>query len=132
AGRADAREAGTLGRIGAARGAVGICRGRVGRDQPGLARRCAPLFGVRRMKRTLAIVRAQLRASVALALQYRVEFIIEGALAVLWIGVALVPGLAVFGTLTGIGGWTAPGMQLVLGWLTVLQACLESARSTRL
>ena len=43
------------------------------------------------MRRTLAIVRAQLRASVALALQYRVEFLAEGALAILWMAVALVP-----------------------------------------
>jgi len=84
------------------------------------------------MKRTLAIVRAQLRASVALALQYRVEFIVEGALAVLWIAVALVPVLVVFGTRTAVEGWTFPEMLLVLGWFVALKGILEGAVSPSL
>ena len=84
------------------------------------------------MKRTFAIVRAQLRASVALALQYRIEFIVEGALAVLWMAVTLVPVLVVFGTRTAVEGWTFPEMLLVLGWFVALKGVLEGAVSPSL
>ena len=84
------------------------------------------------MRRTLAIVRAQLRASVALALQYRVEFLAEGALAILWMAVALVPLLVVYGTRTVVEGWTFPEMLLVLGWFVALKGILEGAVSPSL
>ena len=84
------------------------------------------------MRRTLAIVRAQLRASVALALQYRVEFLAEGALAILWMAVALVPLLVVYGTRTVVEGWSFPEMLLVLGWFVALKGILEGAVSPSL
>ena len=84
------------------------------------------------MRRALAIVRAQLRASVALALQYRLEFLVEGALAILWIAVTLVPVLVVFGTRDAVEGWTFPEMLLVLGWFVALKGVLEGAVSPSL
>ena len=84
------------------------------------------------MRRVLAIVRAQLRASVALALQYRLEFLVEGALAVLWMAVTLVPVLVVFGTRGAVEGWTFPEMLLVLGWFVALKGVLEGAVSPSL
>jgi ABC-2 type transport system permease protein len=84
------------------------------------------------MRRALAILRAQLRASVALALQYRLEFLVEGALAILWMGVTLVPILVVFGTRQAIEGWTFPEMLLVLGWFVALKGVLEGAVSPSL
>ena len=84
------------------------------------------------MRRALAIVRAQLRASVALALQYRLEFLVEGALAILWIAVTLVPMLVVFGTRDAVEGWTFPEMLLVLGWFVALKGFLEGAVSPSL
>jgi ABC-2 type transport system permease protein len=84
------------------------------------------------MRRALAIVRAQLRASLALALQYRLEFLVEGALAILWIAVTLVPVLVVFGTRDAVEGWTFPEMLLVLGWFVALKGVLEGAVSPSL
>ena len=84
------------------------------------------------MRRSLAIVRAQLRASVALALQYRLEFLVEGALAILWMAVTLVPVLVVFGTRDAVEGWTFPEMLLVLGWFVALKGVLEGAVSPSL
>jgi ABC-2 type transport system permease protein len=84
------------------------------------------------MKRLLAVVRAQLRASAALALQYRVEFVVEGALAVLWVGVTLVPIVVVFGRTDSIAGWSFPEMLLVLGWFVALKGFLEGAVSPSL
>ena len=84
------------------------------------------------MKRFFAIVRAQLRASAALALQYRLEFVVEGALAVLWVGVTLVPIVVVFGKAQEVAGWSFPEMLLVLGWFVALKGFLEGAVSPSL
>ena len=84
------------------------------------------------MRRALAILRAQLRASVAMALQYRLEFLVDGALAILWMAVTLVPILVVFGTRQVVEGWTFPEMLLVLGWFVALKGVLEGAVSPSL
>ncbi len=84
------------------------------------------------MMRPLRVVRAQLRASVAIALQYRLEFVVEGALALLWVGVTLVPLLVVFGTRQAVAGWTFPEMLVVLGWFVALKGVLEGTLSPSL
>ncbi|HMC33429.1 MAG: ABC transporter permease [Deltaproteobacteria bacterium 13_1_20CM_2_69_21] len=82
--------------------------------------------------RALRVVRAQLRASIATALQYRFEFAVEGALALLWMGVTLVPLIVVFGTRESVAGWTFPEMLVVLGWFVALKGILEGTLSPSL
>jgi len=82
--------------------------------------------------RALRVVRAQLRASIATALQYRFEFAVEGALALLWMGVTLVPLIVVFGTREAVAGWTFPEMLVVLGWFVALKGILEGTLSPSL
>jgi ABC-2 type transport system permease protein len=84
------------------------------------------------MRRTWQVLRALLRASVALALQYRIEFVIEGALALLWMAVTLVPLLVVFGNRAAVAGWTFPEMLVVLGWFVALKGVLEGTLSPSL
>jgi ABC-2 type transport system permease protein len=84
------------------------------------------------MKRALAVIRAQLRASLALAVQYRLDFVVEGLLALLWMGVTLVPMLVVFHARPQVAGWTFPEMLLVLGWFVALKGFLEGAISPSL
>ena len=84
------------------------------------------------MMRALRVVRAQLRASLAIALQYRFEFAVEGALALLWIAVTLAPLLVVFGTRAEVAGWTFPEMLVVLGWFVALKGVLEGTLSPSL
>lgn len=84
------------------------------------------------MMRVLRVVRAQLHASVAMALQYRLEFAVEGLLSLLWMGVTLVPLLVVFGTRTAVAGWTFPEMLIVLGWFVALKGVLEGTLSPSL
>jgi ABC-2 type transport system permease protein len=84
------------------------------------------------MMRTLRVVRALLHASVALALQYRIEFVVEGALALLWMAVTLVPLLVVFGNRGAVAGWTFPEMLIVLGWFVGLKGVLEGTLSPSL
>lgn len=79
------------------------------------------------MRRALAVLRAQLRASVSLAAQYRLDFVVEGLLALLWMGVTLVPVYVVFGTRPEVAGWTFPETLLVIGWFIALKGFLEGA-----
>jgi ABC-2 type transport system permease protein len=82
--------------------------------------------------KALRVVRALMRASVALALQYRLEFVVEGALAVLWMAVALIPLMVVFGNRGAVAGWTYPEMLVVLGWFVALKGVLEGTLSPSL
>lgn len=84
------------------------------------------------MRRVFNVLRALLHASVALALQYRIEFVVEGALALLWLAVTLVPLLVVFGNRGAVAGWTFPEMLVVLGWFVALKGVLEGTLSPSL
>jgi ABC-2 type transport system permease protein len=84
------------------------------------------------MMRLLRVVRAQLRASLSLALQYRLEFVVEGLLALLWMAVTLVPLLVVFGARSSVAGWSFAEMLVVLGWFVALKGVLEGTLSPSL
>jgi len=84
------------------------------------------------MIRAVQVVRAQLRASVAMALQYRLEFAVQGALALLWIAVTLFPLLVLFGNRPEVAGWTFAEMLVVLGWFVALKGVLEGTLSPSL
>jgi len=79
------------------------------------------------MRRHLRLLAVQLRASTALALQYRLEFLGQGALALLWTGWSLVPLLVVFGRRDGVAGWTFEEALVVMGWFTLMKGVLEGA-----
>ena len=81
---------------------------------------------------TLRVIRALVRASLALALQYRLEFFVGGGLALFWQAVTLVPLWVVFGKRGSVAGWTFPEALLVIGWFTALKAFLEGAVSPSL
>ena len=90
----------------------------------------APLRRLRRVDavaRYLRLLAVQLRASTALALQYRLEFLGQGALALLWTGWSLVPLLVVFGDRPGVAGWTFEEALVVMGWFTLMKGVLEGA-----
>jgi ABC-2 type transport system permease protein len=69
----------------------------------------------------------QLRASLLLGLQYRYDFLIDGAIEVFWTATALVPLFVVFQQRDAIAGWTFGEALLVTGWFTLLQGLLEGA-----
>jgi ABC-2 type transport system permease protein len=77
---------------------------------------------IRRYLRLLAI---QVRISAALAMQYRLDFFVKGAMAVFWLAVTLVPLLVVFSKRDVVVGWTWPEALVVLGWFSLLKAVLE-------
>jgi len=78
--------------------------------------------------RYLRLLWIQFRASTTIAMQYRVDFLVQGALSVFWVGMALVPLTIVFsGERRSIAGWSFEEALVVLGWFTLLKALLEGA-----
>ncbi|MFL5263497.1 MAG: ABC-2 family transporter protein, partial [Anaeromyxobacteraceae bacterium] len=79
------------------------------------------------MRRYLRLLAIQLRASFALAVQYRVEFIVKGFLALFWSSWSLVPLLVVFGHRPTVSGWTFEEALVVIGWFLLMKGILEGA-----
>src|SRR6478752_7083274 len=79
------------------------------------------------MGRYLQLLGVQLRASFQLAVQYRVEFVIGGVMALFWSFWNLVPMFVVWGHRPTVAGWTLPEALLVIAWFTGLRAVLEGA-----
>ncbi len=79
------------------------------------------------MARYLRLLGIQFRASAAVAMQYRVEFLVEGALALFWVGWSLVPLLVLFGHRTAVAGWSLDEALVVIGWFTLMKGVLEGA-----
>jgi ABC-2 type transport system permease protein len=77
--------------------------------------------------RYLRLLAVQLRASAQTSLQYRVEFLVEGALALFWTAWSLVPLLVVFGRREAVAGWTFEEALVVMGWFTLMKGVLEGA-----
>jgi len=79
------------------------------------------------LRRYLRLLRVQVRSSVLLGLQYRADFLIDGAIALCWTATALVPLFVVFHTRPQIAGWSFAEALVVVGWFTLLEAILEGA-----
>jgi ABC-2 type transport system permease protein len=69
----------------------------------------------------------QLRTSTLTLLQYRMDFLVDGALEVLWAATAFVPLVVAYGARQEIAGWSFAEALLVMGWFTLLQGILEGA-----
>jgi ABC-2 type transport system permease protein len=79
------------------------------------------------MTRYLTLLGIQLRASALLAMQYRLDFVLDGFMSIFWTGSALVPLLVLYGQRTTVAGWTWPEALLVVGWFTLLKGVLDGA-----
>jgi ABC-2 type transport system permease protein len=77
--------------------------------------------------RYLRLLGVQLRASLQLAVQYRVEFLVGGLMAIFWTFWNLVPLFVVWGRRPTVAGWSFPEALLVVAWFTGLRSVLEGA-----
>jgi ABC-2 type transport system permease protein len=82
--------------------------------------------------RYAGLFRVQLRMATLAAMQYRVDFLVRGMIAVLWSALTLIPLLVVFGVRKEVAGWTFPESLVVVAWFTLLRAVLEGAVSPSL
>ena len=77
--------------------------------------------------RYLRLLGVQLRASLATSMQYRVDFLIEGAMSIWWLGWNLVPLLILYDVRHEVAGWDFPSALLVIAWFTLLRGLMEGA-----
>jgi ABC-2 type transport system permease protein len=82
--------------------------------------------------RYLRLLGIQLRASTAVAMQYRVDFLVQGALALFWTSWSLVPLVVVFGKRDGVAGWSFEEALVVIGWFLVMKGILEGGAGRRI
>jgi ABC-2 type transport system permease protein len=69
----------------------------------------------------------QLRASLAVAMQYRADFIVDGVLSLWWMVWTLVPLAVVFAGRPSVAGWSFPEALLVAAWFTILRGVLDGS-----
>jgi ABC-2 type transport system permease protein len=84
------------------------------------------------MRKYLRLLAIQLRISVASAIAYRANFIIEGVMSVVWLGLTLFPLLVVYGDRAAVNGWDLPSALIVMAYFTALRALLEGVVSPSL
>jgi ABC-2 type transport system permease protein len=77
--------------------------------------------------RYLRLLGIQLRTSLVLSMQYRVDFLLDGFIEVFWMATAIIPLLVVFHLRPVIAGWNLGEALMVMGWFTFLQGVLEGA-----
>ena len=79
------------------------------------------------MLRYARLLGIQLRTSILLAMQYRLEFFLDGVMSVFWTASAIVPLLVLFGERSTVAGWSWPEALLVVAGFTTLKGVLDSA-----
>ncbi len=79
------------------------------------------------MLRHLRLLAVQFRASLQTSMQYRADFLVQGAMSFFWMAWAVVPLLVVYGKRQSVAGWTLDEALVVLGWFLAMKGLLEGA-----
>jgi ABC-2 type transport system permease protein len=79
------------------------------------------------MRRYLHLFGVQLRTSLLVAMQYRLEFFLDGVMSMFWTASAVAPLLVLFDARKTVAGWTWPEALLVVGAFTTLKGVLDGA-----
>ncbi len=77
--------------------------------------------------RYLHLLAFQLRLSLALSLQYRWNFLVDGFVSVLWTTLGLVPLYVALHDRPPVAGWTFDRAMVVVGFFTLLRGVLDGA-----
>jgi len=77
--------------------------------------------------RYLRLLAVQFRASAQAAMQYRVEFLVQGAMSLFWMAWAVVPLLVVYDHRDAVAGWSFHQALVVVGWFLLMKGILEGA-----
>src|SRR5512143_770380 len=77
--------------------------------------------------RSLRLLAVQFRASLQTSMQYRLDFLVQGAMSFFWMAWAVVPLLVVFGERRTVAGWTLDEALVVMGWFLAMKGVLEGA-----
>jgi viologen exporter family transport system permease protein len=77
------------------------------------------------VSRYLRLLAIQARISVASAMAYRANFMIEGVMSLVWLAITLVPLIIVFDGRTEVAHWTRPDAMIVMAYFVGVRAVLE-------
>jgi ABC-2 type transport system permease protein len=84
------------------------------------------------MTRYLRLFALQLRISVASAMAYRANFVIEGVMSLAWMALTLLPLVVLFDGRRTVAGWDAPSALIVIAYFMGIRAVLEGMISPSL
>ena len=84
------------------------------------------------MRRYLSLFAVQLRTSLATAMQYRANFVIEGTMSILFIGLALLPLIVLFDQRQTVQGWDKPSALIVMAYFMAVKGIMEGMVSPSL
>jgi ABC-2 type transport system permease protein len=79
------------------------------------------------MVRYARLLMLQFRMSLTLSAQYRWDFLLQGALSIVWDVLGVVPLYVALHHRPSVEGWTYEQALLVVGWFTLLKAVLDGA-----
>lgn len=81
------------------------------------------------MIRYLRLAAVQLRISASAGMAYRADFLLEGVMTVLWMGLTLLPLLVLYDGRESVAGWDAPSALIVIAYFMGVRAVLEGVVS---
>ena len=84
------------------------------------------------MTKYLRLVAIQMRISLASAMAYRANFLIEGVMAAAWLALTLLPLIVLYSVRDDVNGWDLPSALVVMAYFTGLRAVLEGVISPSL
>jgi ABC-2 type transport system permease protein len=79
------------------------------------------------MSRYVRLLGVQLRASLLLAMQYRLDFVVDALMSLFWTGTAIIPLVVLYEQRRAVAGWTWPEALIVVAWFTCLRGVLDGA-----
>src|SRR5688500_9178049 len=82
-------------------------------------------MGMMPTRRYLGLFAVQLRISVASAMAYRANFVIEGVMSLVWMTITLIPLAVVYESRASVAGWDAPSALIVMAYFMAVRAVLE-------
>lgn len=84
------------------------------------------------MTRYLRLFAIQLRISAAQAMAYRANFLIQGAMSLVWMALTLVPLIVLFEQRASVAGWDRPSALIVIAYFMAVRAVIEGMISPSL
>jgi len=79
------------------------------------------------VSRYVRLFLVQLRTSLVTAMQYRVDFVVEGLMSLYWLGWNLLPLLVLYNERDSVAGWDQGSALVVIAWFVILRGVLEGA-----
>lgn len=77
------------------------------------------------MSRYLTVFGVQLRTSIAQAMAYRANFLIEGVMSLAWLGLAVLPLMVLFDARESVAGWDRASALVVMAYFMTIKGIME-------